>query len=451
MRPPDHILMEYCRGIAAARGDLMMCSLQDLFYQEKKAFSYGEVRRAWARVLADLSAPAQKRLQLYVHIPFCRRRCAYCMYQSDVLRDAAQLEESLGYLSSCFDYFSGTFAGREFQELYIGGGTPSILEERHLKTLLKRLQDRFCLASRARFTFEMKPADVTPGKARMLKAFGCNRVSLGVQTFNPRLLRAVNRTDQTQATVKRAIACLTRAGIEDVNCDLLLGLLGDTPDSLLAGVRKLLDMEPTTVILYYMQTQAQVRYFDAMASGDFAPFVASLEQAAAPDLRRLAESRGYRLERNAYAYCLDRAPRTVGTDPLRKVELGFGKYSNSSLNGSMEYQNRVKNFVFGDQDRPFAGTVYSLNDRIARFALNGYCALGHIPLSRIEAEFGVRGESYYRGSLRLLEKAGRIRREEGRVFLLAEDKRGLIADMLFLLDYGRLTAVRNFRKPDKLL
>lgn len=158
---------------------------------------------------------------LYVHVPFCLRRCAYCAFVSSVY-DAARADQYLDAL------------GREFRErtasfhpttIYIGGGTPTALSLSQLERLLEFF--RPLTASVAEFSVEANPGTLTTDKAALLRAGGVTRVSLGVQTFEPDGLQVLGRA-HTEKQARAAWAMLREVGFENLSLDLIAGWPGET-------------------------------------------------------------------------------------------------------------------------------------------------------------------------------------------------------------------------------
>lgn len=179
---------------------------------------------------------------LYVHIPFCDNICTYCdfakVYYSGELADR--------YLVALFDELRRRAQNR-YKTIYIGGGTPSALDESQLETLLQGLQDY--LEHGAEFTIEANPESLKPGKIALLKKYRVNRVSLGVQTFNEDLLQSLNRR-HNNAMVDETVALLKKAGIANINIDLMYGLKGQTMADIKNDLDHLINLDVPHVSYY---------------------------------------------------------------------------------------------------------------------------------------------------------------------------------------------------------
>lgn len=160
---------------------------------------------------------------LYIHVPFCRRKCHYCAFfsvPSPVLIprwvDAVRKEAS-------------TYQGRfgHFDTVYLGGGTPSLLDPEWLTRLITHIRLSFDIAADGEFTIEANPSDLTDEKANVLRDLGFNRVSLGVQSFDDRILSFLGRR-QTASENETALANLRKAGFENISMDLIYGIEGQS-------------------------------------------------------------------------------------------------------------------------------------------------------------------------------------------------------------------------------
>ena len=172
---------------------------------------------------------------LYISVPFCRTKCSYCNFASDVFsRSAYEL-----YVSRVVDDIArapetaselGCILPETVDSIYLGGGTPSILDPAQLRRIFGALKERFSIASHAEVTVECAPGTLTPVLIETLLECGVNRVSLGVQSFVDQEAQAVGRLHK-RATVLEEIARLRQAGLSNINIDLIAGVPHQTAES----------------------------------------------------------------------------------------------------------------------------------------------------------------------------------------------------------------------------
>ncbi|MGH7298078.1 MAG: radical SAM protein [Polyangiaceae bacterium] len=182
---------------------------------------------------------------LYVHVPFCARVCTYCLLSAVRTPGKDAVAAYVAAVRAQIALYEPAVRGLRFGSLHLGGGTPTLLDERQLDGLLSDLS-RLSLADGAQIGVEAHPGTATPGKLAVLKRHGVHRVSFGVESLTPVVLRKVNREDQNEARVRAGVAEARRLGMS-VNVDLLAGLPGETSETWDATVRKTLELEPDSM------------------------------------------------------------------------------------------------------------------------------------------------------------------------------------------------------------
>lgn len=162
-------------------------------------------------------------MHLYIHVPFCARRCSYCDF-SIAVRRRDQSAEFLEAVCREIEHLSANALwDGPVETIYYGGGTPSRLAPHTFRALQARLAERFSLSPTAEVTLEANPEDVDAGRAASWVAAGVNRVSLGVQSFDPAVLRWMHRSDNP-LLASEAVATLRSAGVSNLSVDLIYGL-----------------------------------------------------------------------------------------------------------------------------------------------------------------------------------------------------------------------------------
>lgn len=176
-------------------------------------------------VLAD-NPPVADALGFYIHVPFCAKRCHYCSFNTAPLDDGG-LARYLAALPRELDLLAGLpWGGRaRLATVFLGGGTPSLLEPEDLAAVLDRVHDRFALAAGAEITIECNPESVTRVKLEGYRRAGVNRVSLGVQSLDDALLARLGRLHDAR-DARAAFEAARDAGVDNVSVDLMYGLPG---------------------------------------------------------------------------------------------------------------------------------------------------------------------------------------------------------------------------------
>jgi oxygen-independent coproporphyrinogen-3 oxidase len=196
-------------------------------------------------------------VHLYLHIPFCARRCSYCDFAIAVRREVP----SLRYADAVLAEWQGLQSdpawslSAEVRTIYFGGGTPSLLEPDQLGRILERIRADRAVVADAEVTLEANPDDVTPARVAAWRAMGINRVSLGVQSFNPDVLEWMHRTHRSEQ-VPAAVAALRSAGIADLSLDLIFSLPVGQRRDWGHDLEAALALEPTHLSLYGLTVEA---------------------------------------------------------------------------------------------------------------------------------------------------------------------------------------------------
>jgi oxygen-independent coproporphyrinogen-3 oxidase len=186
---------------------------------------------------------------LYVHIPFCEAKCSYCHFAIDPRRpDSPRQERYLGALLTEMRTAEAVAA----DTLYFGGGTPSLMSPSRLRLLVDEARSRFGLPAAAEVTVEVNPGDLDAAGYRELAALGANRVSLGAQSFDDRVLGEMGR-QHTAADSRRAVDRAREAGFDNVSVDLILGWPGETRERWEQALGSLLRLSPEHVSLYILE------------------------------------------------------------------------------------------------------------------------------------------------------------------------------------------------------
>jgi oxygen-independent coproporphyrinogen-3 oxidase len=184
---------------------------------------------------------------LYIHIPFCLRKCAYCGFYS--ITDRSLIPAFRSALRREMALYRGWAAS--FDTLYIGGGTPSILPEGDLEGLIADIRTAFTIATDAEITVEANPADITESLLASLRRSGVNRLNIGIQSFNDGILAFLGRR-HNQKQAEEAIAAARRAGIENIGIDLIYGVPGQSMDVWLSTLRAAVALTPDHLSCYQL-------------------------------------------------------------------------------------------------------------------------------------------------------------------------------------------------------
>jgi putative oxygen-independent coproporphyrinogen III oxidase len=190
-------------------------------------------------------------LALYVHMPWCVRKCPYCDFNSHQLKSAQPDVSYIDALLRDFDLEAPRLAGRRIDTVFFGGGTPSLFQPEQFATLLRSLRQRIAFADDAEITMEANPGTIERGSFAGYAQAGINRVSLGAQSFDPDALKLLGRIHSADDT-HRAVEELRAAKLGNFNLDLMYALPQQTLQAALTDVRTALSLGPAHISYYQL-------------------------------------------------------------------------------------------------------------------------------------------------------------------------------------------------------
>ena len=389
------------------------------------------------------AAAAPAPLSLYVHLPFCEKLCYFCGC-TVVITGSRHVPESdyLEVLEREIDWVAARAGpGRTAVQLHWGGGTPTYFPPHLLERLGRRIFDRFAFAPDAEIGVEVDPRVTTPEHLEALSGLGFNRLSMGVQDFDPRVQAAINRI-QPYAQTRGLVEAARRLRFTSLNIDLIYGLPHQTPESFSATIDRVLEIGPDRLAVYsyanvpWMKKHQSVLVPDLPEDGTkFEIFRTALERFTAggfeyigmdhfarPDDELARARRERTLHRNFQGYTTK-----AGTDLI-----GFGMSAIGSV-GAHYVQNRrelpaYREAVSGAGSATFRGIRLSADDRLRRTVIGNLLCHGVVVKSEIRDRFGVDFDSYFASSLEKLAPCA----EDGLVELSPHEIRATELGRIFL-------------------
>ena len=220
-------------------------------YPTADRFHAGFTAASYVDALAarNQAAPAEP-LSLYVHLPFCNTICYYCACNKIITANRGRSAKYVRYVGHEIDVVSSLLEGdRSVQQLHWGGGTPTFLAHEEMTALMRMLRGAFAFDAYSEVSIEVDPRKVEVATVALLRELGFNRMSLGIQDFDPGVQKAVNRI-QTEAETRTVIEAARAEGFRSINADLIYGLPRQTIAGFATTLDKVVELAPDRIALY---------------------------------------------------------------------------------------------------------------------------------------------------------------------------------------------------------
>ncbi|HOX25158.1 MAG TPA: oxygen-independent coproporphyrinogen III oxidase [Candidatus Krumholzibacteria bacterium] len=201
----------------------------------------------WRAALIDLASQPRREVSLYVHLPYCVKRCHYCGCNAAIPERRADVDRYLDHLERELDLVAAVVGRRKVVQMHWGGGTPNFQTDAQLRRTWSLIADRFELTGE--ISLECDPRAGRADQPHLLRELGFNRISLGVQDFDPRVQDAIGRRQPEQVT-RRFVAACRAARFESVNLDLVYGLPHQTPAVFGESLQKVIDLAPDRLAVF---------------------------------------------------------------------------------------------------------------------------------------------------------------------------------------------------------
>jgi len=327
-----------------------------------------------SRTDSSFATPASKAAairHIYVHIPFCARICPYCAFYKDLL-DRSQTWRFCEAILRDLDQQGANFTLTP-ETIYFGGGTPTALTTSQLELLLEGFRERLNLSSLAEWTIEANPGSVSARKATLLHKSGVTRVSLGIQSWDEKLLKLLGR-EHNSHQAKQSFHILRAAGFANISVDLMFGLPGQTIEQWKCTLEKTIVLQPDHISAYCLTYEEDTDFFLRHARGE-------LLQDAAADARffetamSMLEDAGYEhyeisnYARPGFASVHNRA-YWLGHDYLGIGPSAFSTVGMHRWQNVCDYRSYADRVLCGQSPRGFRESLTSEMKRTERIALS---------------------------------------------------------------------------------
>lgn len=357
----------------------------------------------------------KEELSLYIHIPFCVRKCGYCDFLSAPADEKARDRYVQALLMEIERYQGTETANRKIKTLYIGGGTPSILSVNQLDCIIQKIKCTFNFYDDIEVSMEMNPGTASKEKCRALYQMGINRLSIGLQSTNDMELKTLGRIHSYEDFLNTYTWC-REAGFQNINVDLMAALPYQTAESYTTGLRKIIHLAPEHISAYSLILEEGTPFYQKYNSGCYPLPDEEQERLMYRETEQILAQAGYeRYEISNYAKkgyaCRHNLVYWQGGDYL-----GLGLGSSSYMDG-VRFHNTTDLNTYVNQcvyveDRE----ELSVQAKMEEFMFLGLRVMAGVSGTEFEKRFGKTMEDVYGDVLRKHEEEGllRIERKEAR-------------------------------------
>ena len=357
----------------------------------------------------------KEELSLYIHIPFCVRKCGYCDFLSAPADEKARDRYVQALLMEIERYQGTETADRKIKTLYIGGGTPSILSVDQLNRIIQKIKCIFNFYGDIEASMEMNPGTASKEKCRALYQMGINRLSIGLQSTNDKELNTLGRIHSYEDFLNTYTWC-REAGFQNINVDLMAALPYQTVESYTTGLRKIIRLAPEHISAYSLILEEGTPFYQKYNSGCYPLPDEEQERLMYRETEQILAQAGYeRYEISNYAkrgyVCRHNLVYWQGGDYL-----GVGLGSSSYMDG-VRFHNTIDFDTYVNQDAYVEDREeLSMQAKMEEFMFLGLRVMAGVSGTEFEKRFGKTMEDVYGDVLRKHEEEGllRIERKEAR-------------------------------------
>lgn len=362
-------------------------------------------------------------LGLYIHIPYCRSKCGYCSFNSVPWSGEGPDSYLDALLAEMAKVASGWGAGKVLSSIFIGGGTPTVYDGRALGKLLAACRTQFAWIDTLEITIETNPNTVDAANLASCRAAGANRLSIGVQAFDDRLLQAIDRNHSVAQAIK-AVMLARQAGFANLNLDLIYGLPTQTIHQWRHSLTTALELSPEHLSLYELSIEPGTLFAKQQSQGALAlPDDDSTAEMAELGHEILARHGYLRYETSNYARPGSECRHNLNYwQNGSYVGLGAGAVSSfdglrlKNIDNPADYMARIKAGLVAFQD----GEALSVAASFRESVVMGLRLLAGVSLLALRERYGLEPQTYYGITLEKLRANGLVALDKERMWLTAK-------------------------------
>lgn len=334
---------------------------------------------------------------IYIHIPFCKKKCKYCDFISFCYGE----NEWEKYFKVLLKEIENCKINKKVSTIYIGGGTPSLVDSKYISNLMNKLKEKFEILEDAEITIEVNPGTVNEEKLVSYKENGINRLSIGLQSTNDRILKLIGRIHNFEE-FEKTYALAEKVGFKNINVDLMLAIPTQTENELLESVKQIINFNPNHISVYSLILEEGTELEKLVSDKKLELLDEKIERNMYWKTKSILEKNGYKhYEISNFAKKGYESKHNL--DCWNQEEyIGFGLASHSYINGKrFSNTNNFEEYVKNIENNNFEKNieVHEIQDRESKakeYMMLGLRKIDGVSISEFERKFRINPLFYFR-------------------------------------------------------
>lgn len=346
-----------------------------------------------------------KELGIYVHIPFCKQKCSYCDFISYSNKNNL-VDKYIEKLKKEIKEKAEKLNEYEVTTIYIGGGTPSYIENKHIAEILETIKKNYTVSKKAEITIEVNPGTVTKHKLTSYVRDGINRISIGLQSCNDNLLKMIGRI-HTFEEFLNTYKLAQEAGFTNINVDLMIGLPNQTIDNVKDSLEKIIKLKPKHISVYSLIVEEGTPIYRKIEKGELELPNEDLERKEYWEVKRSLEEFGYKhYEISNFAKEGHESKHNVNCWE-QKEYIGFGVAAHSYIN-KIRFSNVEKIEEYLENKESIIHEIQDVEAQKKEYMLLGLRKIDGVKISSFKNKFGSNPIMEFKDELSKLVNEGLI-------------------------------------------
>lgn len=360
----------------------------------------------------------KEKRSIYIHIPFCQKKCIYCNFRSTI--DTSLVKDYIKGLVKEIVLYKDLLRTSIIETIYIGGGTPSFISEKYIAEIVKTIKTYNDLSQLEEFTIEVNPGTVTEDKLNAYKNLGINRLSMGLQSSNNQMLRTIGRI-HTFEEAKNAYVLARSIGFENISLDLIFGLPGQRLKDFEDSINEVIQLKPEHISAYSLKVEEETPLYELIKEKTLSLPKEEIDREMYELLINSLEKRGYYLYEISNFSKKDHESKHNMAYWKRQEYFGFGLAAHGYL-GNKRYGN-TENFdeyfqMLSNKRRPIISEVtLTKEDALFEEIMLGLRLKKGIDLQKLNKNYDIDFLKNKKEAIKFLTEEGLIRISKGRLSL----------------------------------